>query len=67
MPKFNGMKEQLQQSHKFRSWKNRIIKSGLKINGIEEIFTRFRHNGEALFGLVLLDATTPEGDKIPPV
>lgn len=67
MPKFNGMKEQLQQSHKFRSWKSKIMNSGLKIHGIKEIFTRFRHNGEALFGLVLLDATTPEGDKIPPI
>lgn len=60
-------KEALQQSHKFQLWKSNIEANGLKIHEIEEIYTRYRYNGEALFGLVLLDATTPEGDKIPPI
>jgi len=61
------MQESLQEAHKFQLWKNNLIKNGLKIHDIEEIYTRHRHNGEALFSLVLLDATTPEGDKIPPI
>ncbi len=67
MLKFSLMKEQLQESHKFRTWKRNLIKNGLEIHEIEEVFTRYRHNGEALFSLVLLDASTPEGDKIPPI
>jgi len=61
------MKEQLQQSHKFRLWKKNLERNGLRIHHIEEIFTRYRYNGEALFSLLMLDATTPEGNKIPPV
>ncbi|MEM6346062.1 MAG: NUDIX hydrolase [Bacteroidota bacterium] len=60
-------KEQLQSAHKFRLWKSKLQANGLTINDIEEIYTKYRYNGEALFGLVLLDATTPEGDKIPPI
>ncbi|MEZ4848497.1 MAG: NUDIX hydrolase [Bacteroidia bacterium] len=61
------MKEKLTEAHKFKLWKSNLIANGLKIHNIEEVFTRFRHNGEALFSLVMLDATTPEGDKIPPI
>jgi 8-oxo-dGTP pyrophosphatase MutT (NUDIX family) len=61
------MKEKTEESHKYKLWKNNLIANGLKINKIEEIYTRFRYNGEALFSLLLLDAETPEGDKIPPI
>ncbi len=61
------MKESLSQSPKFRRWKQYLVENGLNINEIEEIYTRYRHNGEALFSLLLLHATTPEGDKIPPI
>lgn len=61
------MKEALATSHKFKLWKQRLLENGLTINNIEELYTRYRHNGEALFSLVLLDATSPEGDKIPPI
>ena len=61
------MKEKLTEAHKFKLWKSNLIANGLTIHNIEEVFTRFRHNGEALFSLVMLDATTPEGDKIPPI
>ncbi|MEL7342789.1 MAG: NUDIX hydrolase [Bacteroidota bacterium] len=59
--------EALQDSYKFRHWKSKLQASGLEIHEIEEIYTKYRYNGEALFGLVLLDASTPEGDKIPPI
>jgi ADP-sugar diphosphatase len=61
------MKESLENAHKFKIWKANLQTNGLKINNIEEIYTRHRYNGEALFSLVMLDAETPEGDKIPPI
>ncbi len=61
------MQEALQDSHKFQLWKQHLLANGLTIHEIEEIYTRYRHNGEALFSLVLLHATTPEGDNIPPI
>ena len=59
--------EKLEEAHKFQLWKNQLIKNGLQIHQIEEIYTRRRYNGEVLFSLLMLDASTPEGDKIPPV
>ena len=61
------MEESLEQSHKFNIWKSQIQSNGLKINNIEEVYTRRRYNGEVLFSLLMLDAETPEGDKIPPI
>lgn len=61
------MKEALKSSHKFKLWRQRLLDNGMTIHEIEEIYTRYRHNGEALFSLVLLDASSPEGDKIPPI
>lgn len=61
------MKEELTRSHKFKLWKSHLEVNGLNIHNIEEVYTRYRYNGEALFSLVMLDATTPEGDKIPPI
>jgi len=61
------MKESLKNAHKFKIWKANLQTNGLKINNIKEIYTRHRYNGEALFSLVMLDANTPEGDKIPPI
>lgn len=60
-------KELLEDSHKFKIWKQNLIKNKLKINGIEEVYSRRRYNGEVLFSLLMLDAETPEGDKIPPI
>lgn len=60
-------KELLYDAHKFKLWKQNLENNGLKINQITEQFTRHRHNGEVLFSLLMLDAETPEGDKIPPI
>lgn len=59
--------ELLEDAHKFKLWKQNLQKSGLSINKVTEHFTRHRHNGEVLFSLLMLDADTPEGDKIPPI
>lgn len=61
------VQEALQDAFKFKHWIRTLQENELAINGINEIYTRRNHNGDALFGLVLLDATTPEGDKIPPI
>ncbi|CAH0996063.1 hypothetical protein EMA8858_02193 [Emticicia aquatica] len=61
------MLEKLEDAHKFKLWKTNLIANGLKINKIDEHFTRRRYNGEVLFSLLMLDAETPEGDKIPPI
>lgn len=61
------MKEALTSSPKFVLWRQRLLDNGMSIREIDEIYTRYRHNGEALFSLVLLDALSPEGDKIPPI
>ena len=59
--------EKLEDAHKFKLWESNLIANGLKINKIDEHFTRRRYNGEVLFSLLMLDAETPEGDKIPPI
>ncbi len=61
------MKEQLTDSHKFQLWRSHLKENGLQVHAMHEIYTKYRANGEALFALVELDATTPEGDKIPPI
>lgn len=61
------MQEKLAEAHKFKLWKSNLIANGLKINKIDEHYTRRRYNGEVLFSLLMLDAETPEGDKIPPI
>lgn len=59
--------EKLTDSHKYRLWRANLEASGLDIHGIEEIYSRRNGQGEILFSLLMTDATTPEGDKIPPI
>jgi ADP-sugar diphosphatase len=59
--------ENLEDAHKFKLWKNHIEKNGLDIHEIQEIFSRRRYNGDVLFSVLMLNATTPEGNKIPPI
>ncbi len=59
--------EKLEDSHKFKLWKSRLLTNGMDIHQIDEIFSRRIGNGKVLFSLVLADATTPEGNKIPPI
>lgn len=59
--------EKLAEAHKFQLWKSHLLRNGLKIEDIEEVYTRRNHNGEVLFSLLMLDAETPEGNKIPPI
>ncbi|MCE6991288.1 NUDIX hydrolase [Dyadobacter sp. CY323] len=61
------MKEKLLDSHKYNLWKNNLEKNGLEIHRIDELYTRYNGKGEVLFSLLYTDATTPEGNKIPPI
>lgn len=59
--------EKLTESHKYKLWRGKLEASGLDIHAIEEIYSRRKSDGEILFSLLMTDATTPEGDKIPPI
>ncbi|MCE7039558.1 NUDIX hydrolase [Dyadobacter sp. CY312] len=61
------MAEKLVDAHKFNLWKNRLESNGLDIHRIDELYSRRNGNGEVLFSLLYTDATTPEGNKIPPI
>ena len=61
------MSEKLIDSHKFNLWKGRLEKSGLDVHRVDELYSRRNGKGEVLFSLLYTDATTPEGDKIPPI
>jgi 8-oxo-dGTP pyrophosphatase MutT (NUDIX family) len=61
------MVEKLTDSHKYNLWKNKLQSNGLDIHRVDELYSRRNGNGEVLFSLLYTDATTPEGNKIPPI
>ena len=61
------MSEKLTDSHKFKLWKGRLEDNGLDIHRVDELYSRRNGHGEVLFSLLYTDATTPEGNKIPPI
>ncbi len=61
------MSEQLTESHKFNLWKNKLKTNGLDVHRVDELYSRRNGQGEILFSLLYTDATTPEGNKIPPI
>ena len=61
------MSHSLESAHKYQLWLSNLRKHGLTVHGVEEVYTKFKGDGDLLFGLTLLDASTPEGDKVPPI
>ncbi len=61
------MSNSLFEAPKYQRWQALLLENGLDIHSVEEKYTRYGHKGQLLFSTVLLDATTPEGDKIPPI
>ena len=57
----------LSSTPKYKLWRKNLEINGIDVHNVEEVWTRYRSDGDLLFGLVMLDASTPEGDKIPPV
>ncbi|MEM7182381.1 MAG: NUDIX hydrolase [Spirochaetota bacterium] len=58
--------EKLEDSKKFKDWQNVLLKNGIEINRITNLKTIHKGNGEALFGLVDLDAKDSQGQKLLP-
>lgn len=61
------MKESLFEAPKFKVWQQNLLQNGLNVHSVKEIYSKFRYNGEILFSLVSVDASLPEGGKIPPI
>jgi ADP-sugar diphosphatase len=61
------MTENLVESHKYNLWKDKLLANGLDVHRVDELYSRRNGKGEVLFSLLYTDATTPEGDKIPPI
>lgn len=56
-----------EQSHKYQLWYKNLRQNGIRIHGAEELFIKYKSDGDLLFGLFNLDATTPEGHKLLPL
>lgn len=57
----------LESAHKVQIWLRNLRRNGVEVHGVETLFTKFRADGDLLFGLVNLHATVPEGYKILPL
>ena len=57
----------LSQTPKYTRWVALLEENGLDVHDVKEVYTKVRAADDMLFALVELDATTPEGHKIPPV
>jgi 8-oxo-dGTP pyrophosphatase MutT (NUDIX family) len=66
-PKSAFMDPRLLHSPKYQDWLRALQDNGLTVKDVEEKYTRYRHDGQPLFSLLLLNALSPEGDPIPPV
>src|SRR5215217_9775897 len=62
-----AMAERLVDSHKYNLWKKKLESNGLDVHRVDELYTRRNGHGDVLFSLLYTDATTPEGNKIPPL
>lgn len=59
--------EKYEDSFKFKSWQNALLKNHIKINSIKELHTVHKNNGEMLFTLIQMDAVDPNNNKLLPV
>jgi ADP-sugar diphosphatase len=53
-------------SIKFTSWKNSLVEQGIDIRSIDVLNSIHKPSGELLFGLVNIDAYSPDGNKLLP-
>lgn len=61
------MSRNLLEAHKIILWKDRLERNGNKVNGVEELYSKYRPDGSLLFALVNADAVSPDGDKLLPL
>lgn len=57
----------LESAHKVQLWLGNLRRNGVKVHHLEPLFTKFKTDGDLLFGLVNLDATVPEGHQMLPL
>lgn len=60
-------KHSLENSPKFLQWKKRLENSGCTINSIDILYEKHKPNGELLFSLLNVDATSPDNKKLLPI
>ncbi|MCB1159812.1 MAG: NUDIX hydrolase [Leptospiraceae bacterium] len=60
-------KEDFLNSLKYKQWLDSLIKEGNRIDKVDVLNSVHKSNGESLFGLVKVDAITPEGKKLLPI
>jgi 8-oxo-dGTP pyrophosphatase MutT (NUDIX family) len=59
--------QSLRDAPKFKRWEHLLRANGLTIHGFEEVYVKRYGNGQVLFALLNVDATTPEGHKLLPL
>lgn len=59
--------ESLENSLKYRLWKESLLKNKVQIQSIQELNTIHKPNGEVLFGLVKIDAVDESNRKLLPI
>lgn len=58
--------ENFLDSYKFKQWHKCLIDNGMQIKKITPLHTIHKSNGDALFGLLHVDATDPAGNTLLP-
>jgi ADP-sugar diphosphatase len=59
--------QQLRDTLKYKTWSADLQTNGITLNGLEELSTIRKRNGEILFSLVKMDARAPEGNPLLPI
>jgi 8-oxo-dGTP pyrophosphatase MutT (NUDIX family) len=59
--------EKLEDSLKFRLWKDSMSTNGVNLTDCQELYTVRKQSGEVLFSMIKADLSTPEQTKIPPI
>lgn len=55
------------QSPKFKVWKSNLEKNGNQVHSVTDLHSVRKGNGEILFSLIKMDATSPEGNPLLPI
>ncbi len=59
--------EALRNTYKFKLWEKNLLRNGITIHAIDELYAKHRPGGDVLFALLTVDGTTPEGNKLLPL
>ncbi|MFD1140100.1 NUDIX hydrolase [Larkinella insperata] len=59
--------EPFQDSFKFKAWQQKLEHNQIRLNQVQDVYTRHGNEGQVLHSLVKLDATAPDGAKLSPL